>query len=322
MSTKAPVVSIVIVCMNRLDNLYPCLSGIEKHCSLPQETFVVAYLFSEDNLKQARRDFPWVKFIESTEIRGFSENNNLALRQAQGRYCFVLNDDTLMKEDTIARLVSDIEKLPESTAIVSPKLLNEDGSLQLCGRPVYPARKYLLQQWHCYKEPINNIVGLQPVFGQVYKTYNITGAAFLIKTDVFKELGFFDERYFFTPEDLALSTLARGRGYDLYVDADATIVHLWRTTASKISTAVRPAAVRGSLIFFSEGRRLKYLLLAAGVFAAEALKCAKAALRYTFAPSEGNKIKLQTFAHICAAILSCRSPKELFVKYYKRLRHA
>lgn len=322
MTEIRPIVSIVIVCMNRLDNLYPCLEGIAAHCSVPQETFVVAYLFSRDNLTKAQNDFPWVRFIESSEIRGFSENNNLALRQARGKYCFVLNDDTLMSSDVVFQLVSDIEKLPEDTAIVSPKLLNEDLSLQLCGRPVYPAYKYVLQQWHCYKEPINNIQGLTPVFDQVYKTYNITGAAFLIKTEIFRELGFFDERYFFTPEDLALSTLARQRGYGIYVDADATIVHLWRTTASRISTAVRPAAVRGSLIFFSEGCKFKYLLLALGVFAAEALKCIKAALKYAFAPSEGQKIKMLTFAHICAAVISCKTPKQLFVKYYNRIRNA
>lgn len=322
MTESTPIVSIVIVCMNRLDNLYPCLEGIAEQCSVPQETLVVAYLFSKDNLSKARKDFPWVHFIESTEIRGFSENNNLALRQARGKYCFVLNDDTLMCGDVIARLVEDIEKLPVDTAIVSPKLLNEDKSLQLCGRPVYPAHKYVLQQWHLYKEPIDNIVGKTPVFDQVYNTYNITGAAFLIKTEIFKELGFFDERYFFTPEDLALSTLARKEGYKIYVDADATIIHLWRTTASKMSTAVRPAAVRGSLIFFSGGCRVKYLLLAVAVLAAEALKCIKATLKYIFVRSEENRIKMQTFAHICVAILSCSSPKDLFIKYYNRLRNA
>ena len=42
----------------------------------------------------------------------------------------------------------------------------------------------------------------------------------------------------------------------------------------------------------------------------------------TLFSSEENKIKLQTFAHICAAVLSCRSPKQLFIKYYNRLRNA
>lgn len=54
------------------------------------ETLVVAYLFSKENLEKVKHDFPWVTFIESNEIRGFSENNNLALRQAKGKFCFVL----------------------------------------------------------------------------------------------------------------------------------------------------------------------------------------------------------------------------------------
>ena len=41
-----PCISVVIVCMNRLDNLYPCLEGLGKHCSGILETLVVAYRFS------------------------------------------------------------------------------------------------------------------------------------------------------------------------------------------------------------------------------------------------------------------------------------
>jgi len=93
MSNTNPTVSIVIVCMNNLKNLYPCLESIKKYTTVSYETLVTAYLFTPENLKKAKEDFPWVTFIESNEIRGFSENNNLALRQAKGRYCFVLNDE-------------------------------------------------------------------------------------------------------------------------------------------------------------------------------------------------------------------------------------
>lgn len=50
-----------------------------------------------------------MKFVESNEIRGFSENNNLALRQAKGKYCFVQNDDTELKMPCIDKLVETIE---------------------------------------------------------------------------------------------------------------------------------------------------------------------------------------------------------------------
>lgn len=311
-------VSIIIVCMNRPDNLYSCLESIQKHCKADYEVLLVAYLFSEDNLLKAKRDFPWVQFIESNEIRGFSENNNLALRRARGRYCFILNDDTIMTSDVISQLISDFETLPESAAILTPCLLNSDESLQLCGRPDYPAYKYVLQQWHLYREPIDDTTGKNPIVGSVYKTSNISGAAFLIKTETFRELGFFDECYFFTPEDIALSTLARRRGYGVYVDKAANIIHKWRTTASKLSIAVRPASIRGSLIFFSDGSSLRYFLLGLGVWLAEASKLLKARLLYLFDKSEVRHIQLLTFKANCSAIFTRLSPKQLFIKMRPR----
>ncbi len=312
----SPLVSIIIVCMNRLDNLYPCLEGLQTHTTVPCETFVVAYRFSKENFSKAIADFPWVRWIESNEIRGFAENNNLALRQARGRYCFVLNDDTEIREDVIGALVADLERLPQDAAIVSPRLLNADGSLQLCGRPPYPARYYVLQQWHLHREPIDDTVRKVPVFGEVFRTSNITGAAFLIKTEVFRELGWFDETYFFTPEDIALSTLARSRSYGVYVDRAVTLVHKWRTTASRISPAVRPAAVRGSLLFFSGGSRVKYFLLALPVWFAESAKRAKASLRMRSSRSEADRIAWETYRNISRSIFTTLTPKQLFIKHF------
>lgn len=311
-----PEVSIVIVCMNRTDNLYPCLQSIRTHTTVPYETLVVAYMFDKDKLAKAREDFPWVTFIVSDEIRGFSENNNLALRQARGRFCFVLNDDTEFSESVIDKLVADMARLPESAAIVSPRLLNTDGSLQLCGRPPYPARYYALQQWHLHSEPIDDTAGKVPAFDSVFRTSNITGASFLIKREIFEAMGWFDESYFFTPEDIALSTLVRELGYTVWVDSAVAVTHKWKTTASRISPAIRPAAVKGSLIFFGRKSKAAYLGLCIVVWIAEFSKRAKASLRYRMNPTDENLIKLKTFRNITAEIFSRRTPKEIFMKYY------
>lgn len=248
-------VSIVIVCMNNLKNLYPCLNSIRKYTTVAYETFVVAYLFSKENLEKVKQDFPWVTFIESNEIRGFSENNNLALRQAKGKYCFVVNDDTEMKMSVIDRLVEDFSVLPENVAIVSPKLIHSDGSDQVCGVPPISFKTVILEKLHLWnrKKQIHfvNQTGL-------FKSYNIIGAAFLIKRDIFESVDWFDERYFFCPEDIALSTLLNNKGYACYVDGNAKIIHyegMSGKSLSLIQTATKPAARRGSIIFLSKGNK-------------------------------------------------------------------
>ena len=81
----------------------------------------------------------------------------------------------------------------------------------------------------------------------IFKTYNCTGACFLVKTKVLQALDYFDEYYFFMPEDLALSTLANKRGYNLYVDSNITLYHLQQQTGSKVKVATLPAARKGSI---------------------------------------------------------------------------
>ena len=300
-----PAVSIVIVCMNRTDNLRPCLDSIKLHTSAEHEIYVVAYRFSPDNLSAMRTEYPYVKFIVNDGLSGFSENNNLALKEVKGDYCFILNDDTELPGPAIDTLLGDFSRLPEDAAIVCPKLLNADGSLQLCGRPDYPPFRYVLQQWHLYTEPIDNGSGL-------FRTFNISGAAFLIKTSIFKELGWFDERYYFTPEDIALSTLARKRGYSVWCDSDAAVVHKWRTTASRLAPAIRPASIRGSLIFFADGSSLRYLFLGLGVWGAEMFKRIKARL-------QGRRQDYLTYKHNTRSIFTTRSPKDIFIRYFNEI---
>lgn len=184
-------VSIVIVCMNNLKNLYPCLESIKKYTTVSYECFVVAYLFAKENLEKAKTDFPWVKFIESNDIRGFSENNNLALRQAKGKYCFVVNDDTELKMSTIDGLVDSFSSSSENVAIISPKLVYPDGSVQVCGRPPFGIKEYLMGLFSMWNERQNG--GKYINQSGLFQTYNMIGAAFMIKTDFFRKIGFFDE---------------------------------------------------------------------------------------------------------------------------------
>ncbi|WP_418551790.1 glycosyltransferase [Prevotella sp.] len=303
--------------MNNLKNLYPCLDSIRKYTSVSYETFVVAYLFSKENLDKLRKDFPWVTIIESNEIRGFSENNNLALRQAKGKYCFVVNDDTEMKMPVIDRLLLSFNKCPNNTAILSPCILNKNGGISVCGVAPYNLYRFIFTNCHLWPKSKDcayiNQHGL-------FKSYNIIGAAFLIKTDVFREMGWFDEYYFFCPEDIALSTKINKHGYSCYVDADTKIYHyegMSGKSLSMIQTATKPAATLGEIAFYSSKNNIIALFLRIYLIIILTLKFFYHSLKslihhkpnadYILAIGDINCIK---------ACFSSKTPKEIFKHFY------
>lgn len=309
-------VSIVIVSMNHPDVLAACLDSIRSNTKASYETLVVAYMYSPENLQKLRDDYPWIKIIESNELRGFSENNNLALRQAEGRYCLIINDDTYFNGPLIDSLISDFGKLPENAAAVSPQLFYPDGRVQLCGRRKLNTWTYMSAYLHKLDETRPSKYTMKR---GLFQTYNLSGACFLIKTDIFREMGWFDETYTFTPEDVALGTKLNQKGYGVYCDADLKLTHISGNTASRLEAAIKPTRVRGSLIFYSKGNPVRYLLLGCFIWLAEAYRGIKYAFRDKSDPNSHNAIMAATARNVRHSIFTRKTTKEIFAGYYYEL---
>jgi len=323
-------VSIVIVCMNRPDNLWPCLESINRLNATPCETFVVAYMFSEENLRRLREEWPGVRVVESRDLRGFSENNNLALKLVTTPFTFIVNDDTEMDMPVIDRLLEDFRKIPDAAAI-SPKIVFPDGRVQTCGRGPWTPWRWMRHYVSAVDETRPSRWTMQD---GVFPTWTLNGACFMIRTDVFREAGFFDETYTFTPEDIALGTLLSRKGHRIYTDADAVIIHKAGATASRIEPAIKPARVRGDLIFYSSMRKLRspqgtyginpllYGLLGAWVWTYEALRGIKYMfVKWSDSPEASeaerhNSIMRRTSRNVRHYVFSRLSPKEIFIRLY------
>src|SRR5689334_21017665 len=124
---EQPDVSVVVVSYNGLPYIEQCLESVRGH-----DVVVVDHGSTDGTLDVVRRQFPEVKVIEQ-ENKGMGGGNNAGMRAADGRYFFLLNSDAWVLGDALDRLVELADADPDA-AVVGPKLLNTDGTLQRSAR--------------------------------------------------------------------------------------------------------------------------------------------------------------------------------------------
>ena len=299
--------------MNRPDILYPCLDSIREHNSVSMEVLLVAYMFSPENLADLKARYPWVTVVESNETRGFAENNNLALEQASGDYCFIVNDDTLMSMPVIDKLVADIERLGPHVAAVSPRIVFPDGRVQTCGRAPWTACRWMKHYLHLVDETKPSRWSMKE---GLFRTWTLNGACFLARTSAFREAGWFDPYYFFTPEDIALGQKFNAMGYEVWTDAAIDITHIAGGTVSTSEQAIKPARVQGALHYYSGGSAPKRFFLALFVWLMEAAR----GLKYLFAdksdPASHAAIMSTTARNVRRSVFTSKTPKQVFADFY------
>jgi GT2 family glycosyltransferase len=189
--------------------------------------------------------------------------------------------------------------------------------VQTSGRAPWTAWRYVKHYLHMVDETVPTRWSMQE---GLFRTWTVNGACFLIRTDVFRQAGWFDETYTFTPEDIALGHKINEMGYTVWSDADVTITHLAGGTVSRMEAAIKPTRVRGALQFYSGGSTLKYALLGAFVWCVEALR----RLRYLFSdksdPGSHAAIMDASARNVMRSIFTRRSTKEIFTQLYHEVR--
>src|SRR2546429_6032183 len=123
--------SISIVSLNRPDLVRQCLASIGRFTrGVRYQVHLVAHDYDAAALGEIVRSHPTLIVHPVSGVRGFSENNNVALRSARGRCVAILNDDTILSSDVFAELVRFLDAHPD-VAAACPVLRHPDGSLQV-----------------------------------------------------------------------------------------------------------------------------------------------------------------------------------------------
>ena len=250
--------SIVIVNFNTGKFLKKCLKSVLISCkNLNCQVFVVDNT-SSDGSERAATDFSKVTLIKNRENLGFAKANNIALRQAQGKYILLLNPDTEVKKNAFWQMLKFMEENPKVGAATC-KVLLPSGEIDWASHRGFPtpwnALTYFLRLSKIFPKS-RFFSGYHQTYkdlGEIHEIDSPSGAFYFVRRDVLGKVGLLDEDYFMYGEDLDWSWRIKAAGFKIYYNPAAVIVHhkgiasgikehSFRASKAELATRLKAAA--------------------------------------------------------------------------------
>ncbi len=233
--------SVIIVNYNVEFFLEQCLNATFvalKH--VDGEVFVVDNNSIDGSLAMVREKFPQVHLIANKENTGFSKANNQALRIAKGEYHLLLNPDTVVDENTFAKVVSFMDEHPDAGGL-GVKMIDGKGNFLPESKRGLPTPK----------DAFYKIFGLSRLFpktkrfgryhlsyldkDEIHEIEILSGAFMLMRKETLDKVGLLDEAFFMYGEDIDLSYRIVLGGYKNYYYPKTTIIHYKGESTKKSS---------------------------------------------------------------------------------------
>lgn len=214
---ESPQASIVIPVYNQLEYTIHCIYSIMENTHGVSYEIIIADDVSTDGTETLGMYSDSIKIVRNSSNMGFLRNCNHAAMEARGKYIVFLNNDTQVRENWLSALVSLIES-DETIGMVGSKLLYPNGVLQEAGGIIWKDGN----GWNYGRNQDPSM----PEYNYVKEVDYISGAAIMLKRELWEMIGGFDEE--FAPayyEDTDLAFQIRQRGYKVMYQPLSEVVH-------------------------------------------------------------------------------------------------
>jgi len=254
--------SVVIVNYNVRYFLEQCLSSVYKsirvlageYYPFCAEIWVVDNNSTDGSLDMVREKFPEVRIIANMQNKGFSFANNQAIDQTEAEYILLLNPDTVVGEDTFAKMLTFMDEHPDAGGL-GIKMIDGKGNFLPESKRGLPTPEVAF-----YK--VTGLSALFPktrIFGRYHlgfldknKEHQVavlSGAAMLLRRSALDISGSLDNDFFMYGEDIDLSYRITKAGFKNYYFSGSTIIHYKGESTKKSSINYVFVFYRAMIIF-------------------------------------------------------------------------
>jgi GT2 family glycosyltransferase len=248
-----PLVSILVISYNTREMTLDCIASVIAETTVPYELIVLDNASADGSAAAIAAAHPGIRLIASPENLGFARGNNVAAREARGKYLLLLNPDTLVLEHAVDRMVGFAERTPQAR-IWGGRTLSGDRSLN----PTSVFGDITLWSLFCRASGLALVFSKSPVFNsEFYGDWQrdserevdvVMGCFFLIRRDDWEALGGLDATFVMYGEEADLCRRARAAGARPRMTPDATIVHFHGASSRRAEREIMTLKAQATMI--------------------------------------------------------------------------
>jgi len=219
---SAPKVSIIIVNYNGKELLQKCLDSLLNVRYDNFEIILVDNNSTDGTVEFITKNHPSIIIIKLDSNKGFAEPNNIAAKLAKGEYLLFLNNDTIVTPNFISEMVKVMET-DKKIAICQSLLLKPDGSIDSSGD---------------FIDNLGVVYNSKTKIDEIREVSSAKGASMLVRSDIFKKLNGFDQKFFVTFEDVDLCWRSWILGYRVLIIPTSIVYHIGGITIKKLKSEI------------------------------------------------------------------------------------
>lgn len=244
-----PLISIITVNYNQPQLTCELLKSVSALNYANIEVIVIDNGSAENPADMIASTYPNVKFIRSESNLGFAGGNNLGIKAANGKYLFLVNNDTELSPDVLNILLPLFNQYP-GVGVISPKICYYHSNSDTENAPIIQYVGYTPVNPYTAR---NSTIGeFEPDVGQyqhITETPYAHGAAMLISRQAIEQAGLMPENYFLYYEELDWCEQIRRAGFTILVAPTAVVYHKESMTVGKTSALKTYYLTRNRILF-------------------------------------------------------------------------
>ena len=186
-------ITIVIASFKSEKKIKNCLNSIDKQAK-------VLVIENSNNLsfkENLEKEFSNVECVLAGANIGYGSANNIGLKKVKTKYALILNPDATLHPSSLENFIKATEKIYDF-AIMAPYIQEEKDKF----------------------DKKNDLKNISPV-----EVGNVKGFAMFLNISEFREVGFFDENFFFYFEEIDLCKRLINHGKKIYLIPEIKIDH-------------------------------------------------------------------------------------------------